>query len=45
MCLDEPRSKIAAVTRKRLVRRSSLRRSDRDEVDAVRLARPKGGNG
>jgi len=45
MCLDEPRSKIAAVTRKRLVRRTKVRRSGRNEVNVVRLLRPKGGKG
>ena len=40
--LDEPRSKIAVAMRKQLVRRSSLRRSGCDEIDAVKLLRPKG---
>ena len=36
------RAKIMVAPRKRFVRRSYLRRSDRNEGDAVRLARPKG---
>jgi len=40
--LDYLRVKIAAATRKWLVRRSLLRRSGGDEVDVVRLARPEG---